>query len=317
MRARRGVDNDAPGYAATDVDGVIVDTVLTMSTMMLGDVAGTKRLVRRGIAGSERYRLPILRAQLRWMETSLAVWHGDFEVAMEHFRTAVKVHQMTELYVAGSDTVAMLGLATERQLLDAVIRANGLAAEGQSTLDWARSMAGAFSGNQMTVLLAAGVAMIARSDGDHELAERMITVWLSDDRPMVWTSLCQAVLLGHVVADLGLTRYAQHFIDYLAPYSAFVGALGQIGQVGTVGLALAKLHYLAGDDAAGDAALREATDVATRGDGLPSLLRCRLLAASRAVPGPERDRELDDIDSRATDLGLVDVVCATRAMRPR
>ncbi|HMS76255.1 BTAD domain-containing putative transcriptional regulator [Gordonia sp. (in: high G+C Gram-positive bacteria)] len=304
-------------YAATDVDDVIVDTVLTMSTMMLGDVAETERLVRRGIVGSERYRLPILRAQLRWMEASLAVWHGDFEVAMRHFRTAVKVHQMTELYVAGSDTVAMIGMATERHMLDSIIESDDFPASGQSTLDWARSMADQFSDNQITVLLAAGVAMVARSEGDHDLAERMVAIWLTDDRPMVWTSLCQAVLLAHVVADLELISYAQYFIDYLAPYSTGIGALGQIGCVGPVGLSLAKLHYLLGDDEAGDTALRDATDVAVRGAGRPSLLRCRLLAATRQPPSPQRDREIADIETEASNLGLLDVVKATGALRSR
>jgi hypothetical protein len=242
------------------------------------------------------------------METSLAVWHGDFEVAMEHFRTAVKVQQMTELYVAGSDTVAMIGLATERHLLDAVIETNELADKNVSTLDWARSIADEFSDDQMTVLLAAGVAMIADADGDHVLAERMITVWLSDERPMVWTSLCQAVLLAYVVADLRLPGYARYFIDYLTPYRGCIATLGQIGQVGTVGLALARLHYLVGEDEEGDAALREAHEVATRGSGAPSELRCRLLAVARTAPSARRTRDLDDIHNRATRLGLPDVI---------
>ncbi|MBD0024159.1 MULTISPECIES: BTAD domain-containing putative transcriptional regulator [Gordonia] len=308
IRAGMRPSSDETGYTATDVDDVIVDTVLTMSTMTLGDVAETERLVRRGIVGSERFRLPILRAQLRWMETSLAVWHGDFEVAMEHFRTAVKVQQMTELYVAGSDTVAMIGLATERHLLDAVIETNELADKNVSTLDWARSIADEFSDDQMTVLLAAGVAMIADADGDHVLAERMITVWLSDERPMVWTSLCQAVLLAYVVADLRLPGYARYFIDYLTPYRGCIATLGQIGQVGTVGLALARLHYLVGEDEEGDAALREAHEVATRGSGAPSELRCRLLAVARTAPSARRTRDLDDIHNRATRLGLPDVI---------
>lgn len=73
-----------------------------MATMTLGDIDTTEALVRRGIAGSERLRLPILRAQLRWMEMSLAAWHGDFSLARSHYETAVAVHEQTELYVAGS-----------------------------------------------------------------------------------------------------------------------------------------------------------------------------------------------------------------------
>ena len=66
--------------------------MLTQATMMRGEIDSTEQLTRRAIAGSERLQLPILRAQLRWMEASLAVWHGGFDLAKEHFRTAVAVH---------------------------------------------------------------------------------------------------------------------------------------------------------------------------------------------------------------------------------
>ncbi|MGC4932921.1 BTAD domain-containing putative transcriptional regulator [Gordonia sp. DT30] len=286
-------------HADHDIDEVIIDTALTMATMTLGDVAATESLVRGAIVGSERLRLPILRAQLRWMEASLAVWHGDFATAKAHFRTAVTVHQMTELYVAGTGTIALLALAAERGMLDEIADTGEL-----SPMEWARMMAADFTDDQVTILLAAGIAMIAGAEGDRDLAEQMIVSWLADDRPMIWTSLCQAVLLAHVVADLELDSYAPRFVEYLTPYRSYVATLGQLGCIGPVGYALARLCFLLGRDEDGQRALAEATRVSAAGDGVPSMLRCRLLAARRAASSAARDAELADIAAHAHRLGL-------------
>ena len=79
----------------------------------------------------------------------------------------------------------------------------------------------------------------------------------------------------------------------------------------------ARMAVIVGDDEAGDTALRDTTDVAVRGAGRPSLLRCRLLAATRQPPSPQRDREIADIETEARNLGLLDVVKATGALRSR
>ena len=138
---------------AAHVDEVIVDTALTMATMMRGDIGMTEELTRRAIAGSERLQLPILRAQLRWMEASLAVWHGGFDLAKEHFRTAVAVHEDTQLYVAGSGALAMMALATEQGVLGEFIDTGGLPPN-----EWARLIVEEFSDNGVMIMLAAGVA---------------------------------------------------------------------------------------------------------------------------------------------------------------
>ncbi|WHU48805.1 BTAD domain-containing putative transcriptional regulator [Gordonia sp. L191] len=291
------------------VDEVIIDTALTMATMTLGDVDGTAALVRTAIVGSERLRLPILRAQLRWMEASLAVWHGDFATATHHFRTAVTVHQMTELYVAGTGTIALLALAAERGMLD------DLADTGDRTpMEWARMIAADFTDDQVAILLAAGIAMIAGAEGDRELAEQMIVSWLADDRPMIWTSLCQAVLLAHVVVDLELVEHAARFADYLTPYRWCIATLGQLGCIGPVGLALARVCFLLGRVEEGEAALAAARELSEREGGVPSVLRCRLLAAQRSPRSARRDAELAEIAETASRLEVTQVEAAAREL---
>lgn len=291
------------------VDEVIIDTALTMATMTLGDVAGTAALVRTAIVGSERLRLPILRAQLRWMEASLAVWHGDFATAKHHFRTAVTVHQMTELYVAGTGTIALLALAAERGMLD------DLADTGDhSPMEWARMIAEDFTDDQVAILLAAGIAMIAGAEGDRDLAERMIVSWLADDRPMIWTSLCQAVLLAHVVADLELVEHAARFAEYLTPYRSCIATLGQLGCIGPVGLALARVCFLLGRVEEGEAALAAARDLSEREGGVPSVLRCRLLAAQRSPRSARRDAELAEIAEIAGRFEVTQVQASAREL---
>lgn len=284
------------------VDQVIADSVLTMALISLGDVEATEARLRRGIIGSERLKLPILRAQLRWMELTLAVWRGQFELATDHFQIAVTVHQQTELYVAGSGAIAMMALAAEQGLLDDAVDSGDV-----DPLTWARSMAAEFSDNDVAMLLSAGVAAIAGRVGDTELATTMVDVWLADERPMVWTSLAQAVLLGHVVADLELTRYAQRFIDYLMPFAHMVATVGQVGCVGPVGLAIAELLMLQGDAERAGTILDDVAVLAARAGGVPAAVRCRLLRALQLPAGHARQDELREVERAARRLGLVQV----------
>lgn len=294
-------------HADRDVDQVVVDTALSMSTMALGDVDTTETLVRRAIAGSERLRLPILRAQLRWMEMSMASWRGDFGLARQHFETAVAVHEQTQLYVAGSNWMAMMAMSCERGVLDELVDTEGL-----EPIVWARKVTEGSSDNQLAVTLAAGIANIAGAD--RGLARTMVSLWIDDERPMIWTSLCYAVLLAHVVAELEMAEYAPAFIDYLSPFEDYIATLGQVGCVGPVALALAELWYLTGDDRHGDAALATALDLARRGRGLPSILRCRLLAARRQPKSDERTSALAEVEFRARALGMVQLADETREL---
>lgn len=290
------------------VDRVIADSVLTMAAMAAGDVAATETHLRRGILGSERLKLPILRAQLRWMEVTLAVWRGEFDVAREHFRTAVTVHEETELYVAGSGAIAMMALATEQGLLDDVVDTGDV-----DPINWARAMTEDFGGNQVAMLLCSGVAVAAGRAGDRDLAATMIDIWLNDRRPMVWTSLAQAVLLAHVVADLEMNSYATRFIDQLMPFRSMIATVGQVGCVGPVGLALAELLLLTGRRTEAGPIVAEVAALAMRTGGAPTALRCRLLDVRLHPDVTGRDAELADIERAALDLGLNQV--ADRARR--
>ncbi|HNP58891.1 MAG TPA: BTAD domain-containing putative transcriptional regulator [Gordonia sp. (in: high G+C Gram-positive bacteria)] len=294
-------------YPDRDVDAVIVDTVLTQATMMRGEIDSTEQLTRRAIAGSERLQLPILRAQLRWMEASLAVWHGGFDLAKEHFRTAVAVHEDTQLYVAGSGALAMMALATEQGVLGEFIDTGGL-----PPTEWARLIVEEFTDNGVMIMLAAGVAAIAGAQGDRELAESMVAAWLNDGRAMVWTSLGNAVLLAGVVADLGLLEYASALRERLDPYRDRIAITGHVGCLGPVALHLAELDFLLGDGEQADELLAHALEIAQRGDGKPSILRCRLLAARMHPDAPGRDEELAQIEVQASELGVESVAQAAR-----
>lgn len=85
-----------------------------MAAMNLGDVAGARRHLQDGIADSAELKLPVLRAQLRWMEAVPAMWVGDFAEAERHHAIAAHVHEQTELYEAGSGLPAGATLLREK-----------------------------------------------------------------------------------------------------------------------------------------------------------------------------------------------------------
>ena len=85
-----------------------------MAAMNLGEVDAARAHLRAGIIGSEELQLPVLRAQLRWMEAVLAMWVGDFAEAARHHEIAAQVHEQTELYEAGSGMLATATLLRER-----------------------------------------------------------------------------------------------------------------------------------------------------------------------------------------------------------
>ncbi|MEZ5209730.1 BTAD domain-containing putative transcriptional regulator [Gordonia sp. (in: high G+C Gram-positive bacteria)] len=294
-------------HAEADLDRVIADSVVTMALMSIGDLAGTQAHLRRGIAGSERMRLPVLRAQLRWMETALANWRGDFALAREHFRTAVSVHFQTELYVSGS--AALAALATQRGVFDDIAD-QALGLNGNDPLEWARGMLAATPDNEVVVLLASGVASLAGSHGDAALVEEMARIFIDAPRPMVWTSLAQAVILGGLVADFALTELAPAFLDYLSPFAGRIATVGQVGCVGPVDVVLAGLHFLVGDEPAARAAVARARELCVAQDSPPGLLHCRLLEARHAPPSPERTAALTAIAADADAIGMVAVVDA-------
>lgn len=319
--AERAQESVALGIAIRELphtfsalDEVIVDSVLSMATMTLGDLDATERHLWRGIVGSERMRLPILRAQLRWMEAAVAVWHGQFDRARKHFETAYAVHQQTQLYVAGSGALAMMAMATQEGMFEQIVD-DVLGIDGNDRLQWVRSVMSGASGSSVATLLASGVANVAGVHGDADLAIDMIDAWLGEREPMMWTSLAQAVILAGVVVELELTDRAELFIDYLSRFTRCIATVGQVGCIGPVDLALAELYFLIGDDDAAIEALDRARELSETQASTPGVLRCRMAAASRAPAGARRDRELADISALAAAAGMSALASAATASR--
>ena len=201
----------------------------------------------------------------------------------------------------------MMALATEQGVLGEFIDTGGL-----PPTEWARLIVEEFTDNGVMIMLAAGVAAIAGAQGDRELAESMVAAWLNDGRAMVWTSLGNAVLLAGVVADLGLLEYASALRERLDPYRDRIAITGHVGCLGPVALHLAELDFLLGDGEQADELLAHALEIAQRGDGKPSILRCRLLAARMHPDAPGRDEELAQIEVQASELGVESVAQAAR-----
>ena len=248
-------------------DRVIAHSVATMAAMNLGDVDGAERHLRAGIEGSEELQLPVLRAQLRWMQAVLAVWRGDFAEAHRHHGIAAHVHEQTELYGAGS------GLMAEVSLL----RETG----GEIDPAWRELAATPETGGQSMVDLVTG-ALLSVSGGSEvaPAAEALLSGWLPRRRgPHVWTTLGNLVLLAHLAAECGLERFAAPLLDELTPFVDRIAVVGQIGVTGPVALATARLRMLSGDVEGTRADLARARALAERTGGAPSLVRCALLAA--------------------------------------
>jgi hypothetical protein len=257
-------------------DSVISSSVCTMAEMNLGDVDGAARRLALGIEGSEALQLPVLRAQLRWMEAVLAVWRGDFAEAERHHGIATHVHEQTELYGAGSGLMAAVSL----------VRETG----GPIDPQW-RSVAATpeTGGQDMVDLVKTALLTIADGPEVAAAAEALLADWLATRvRPHVWTTLGYLALLAHLAADGGLERYAGPLLEELAPFTDRIAVIGQIGVVGPVALATARPHLLAGDPATARVDLARATAMAERTAASPTLARCALLAAELTESGEQR-----------------------------
>ena len=212
-----------------DADTVFAHSARTMSRTLLGDLAGAEEHLRLGIAGSDLYRLPVIRVQLRWMEVGVTAWREGPDQAMAKHAAAAAAHARADLYEVGFTTMAMMMLRWQQ---------GRLADEPPYAYDL-----------EQHVWRAARAAQV----GDVEEAEHRVAARLAEPGPMVWASLGHIVVLAHVVADLGLTAYAEQLIELLTPRSGRLAIVGQGPILGPVDLALARLHDLTGD---ADTALR-------------------------------------------------------------
>jgi DNA-binding SARP family transcriptional activator len=263
-------------YGRARVDAAIGHSIASTAAFMRGDVAGAERHVRRGIAEAELQRLPVVRAQLRWMQAMLAEWHGDRAEADHQLALATEVHAQTELHgAAAAAELARLFVAWTRGTLPP-----------DTPLPVFEPVAWA--------------AALAFARGDHDTAAAEAARWIGAQGPLLWTTLSHAVLLGHVVADLDRADLATPYIALLTPFSGRIAVLGQGPPPGLIDLALARLHDLRGDEDRAAELLAAATRLAEETDGRPTAERCRRLAlrdssgADQPPPSPGRDNEVHE-----------------------
>ncbi|WP_460357315.1 BTAD domain-containing putative transcriptional regulator [Mycobacterium sp. ZZG] len=278
-------------------DAVIAHSVATMAAMNLGDVEGTRRHVQAGIAGSEELQLPVLRAQLRWMEAVLAVWQGDFAEAERHHAIAAHVHEQTELYEAGSGLLARATLLRERG--------------GPVDPSWTDLNARQAGGLGMVGVVRTGVLTLLT--GSQARAEALATLrqWARNtDRAHIWTTLGHHALLAHLAADHDLREFAEPLLAQLDPYRDRIAVIGQVGMAGPVALATARLRALRGNRAGALEDLAVARGIAERTAGVPALLRCRLLECELTDPSPGRAASAAALAAEAAEVGMAAVAAA-------
>ncbi|TFV57908.1 AAA family ATPase [Mycobacterium sp. PS03-16] len=284
-------------HSRSHEDAVIAHSVATMAAVNLADIGLAEEHLRAGIAGSEELQLPVLRAQLRWMEAVLAVWRGDFTEAERHHGIAADVHEQTELYEAGSGLVAAVSLLREKG--------------GPVAPDWPGLAAGPESGGQgMVGLVHTALLTIDSGAGARGHAMARLGEWSAGaERAHVWTTLGHTALLAHLACDYRLPEYAPALLAVLSPYRDRIAVIGQVGVAGPVALATARLHALLGDPDRALADLATAEDIATRTGGIPTLLRCRLLRCELA-PDPATARSLAGDALAAGMRGIADAAAA-------
>ncbi|WP_422748905.1 BTAD domain-containing putative transcriptional regulator [Mycobacterium sp. WMMD1722] len=283
-------------------DSVIAHAVATMAAVNLADIDLARRHLEAGIAGSEELQLPVLRAQLRWTEATLAVWRGDFAEADRHRNIAAHVHEQTELYGAGSGLVSEVSLLRERG--------------GPIDESWPGLQASPETGGQgMVGLMHTALLTVAGAPGGRTAADGRLREWLAGrDRAHVWTTLGHETLLAHVAADHGLSEYAEPLLAALCPFADRIAVIGQVGVAGPVALAIARLHALRADVAAALAAVTRAEDIAARSGAAPTLLRCRLLRCELAPADEDRRVAARALAEDARMLGMHGVAAAAQAL---
>ncbi|WP_234790986.1 BTAD domain-containing putative transcriptional regulator [Mycolicibacterium wolinskyi] len=278
------------GHTRSREDAVIAHSVATMAAMTLADVSLAEHHLRAGVEGSEELQLPVLRAQLRWMEAVLAMWHGDFTEAQRHHAIAAHVHEQTELYVAGSGLVAVVTLLREQG--------------GPIGPGWSGLQASSETGGQSMEALV-HTALLTIDTGSRVEAVARLDGWLADgNRAEVWTTLGHLTWLAHLAADHELTEYATPLLAALEPFIYCIAVIGQVGLAGPVSLATARLHALQGDRERALADLARAENIGRRHGGKPTLLRCALLACQLDEDGPARREAARTVARQGEALGM-------------
>lgn len=275
-------------------DAVVAHSVATMATMNLADIDATEAHLRAGIEGSEQLRLPVIRAQLRWMEAVLAVWRGDLAEAQRHHGIALAVHGQTELYGAGSGMIAGTALLRETgENIDVgALFVDDIDSGGEGMIDVAR-----------TALLTVQSGAAARAEAADVLSR-------GPGVTHIWTSLGFAALRAHVCADHRLVEFAPGLIAELEPFVDRIAMLGQVGIAGPVPLAIARLYALLGDTDRARELISLGEEMTSRNRGVPALLRLRLLRAE--LDGDPSTAEAVAVEAER--IGMAGVAAAARRL---
>ncbi len=271
------------------LDAVLAHNLLTLGLLTRGEVRAAEEHLRDGIAGSDAMRLPVSRVQLRWLEATLATWHGDLERAEQLARLAAELHRQTELYIMNVDGFSSLARFWERGDFAAMAAMNPV---DNPTMPFLQAVRQIVSGDAD-----AGVATLEQARA-HPPRE-------------VWTTLGERVLAAHVVADAGVLPAVAIMREVLEPFRPLMGTLGQTAQLGPVSLALARLEMLAGEPDRARVSLAAARRMVEEGDGRAMLLRCRMLAAR--LDGADAD-ELADLAAAAEAMGLARIAAHARRL---
>lgn len=283
-------------------DAVIAHSVATMAAMNLGDIAATRRHLQAGIVGSEELQLPVLRAQLRWMEAVLAMWTGDFAEAERHHAIAAHVHEQTELYEAGSGLLASASLLREKG--------------GPLDPSWNNLHASQETGGQGMVGVVR-TAMLTLATGPEARLDAAATLRAgvgNTDRGHIWTTLGHVALLAHLAADHQLSEFADALLTELDPFRDRIAVIGQVGLAGPVSLATARLHALRGDRTRALDDVAVARGIAERSGGVPTLLRCRLLECELSETSREQRDSARILAADASAVGMSAVVEAAESL---
>ena len=247
-------------HAQGPVDSVLAFAMLTMTRLSVGDIEGATRALSRGVTGADLLRLPIARAQLRWVDATLTQWHGDLDAAERKFAMAAEIHRSTQLYELGITDWARLAIAWDRGVLEEFRQLHDDG--GDEVATWAQ----------------AALRLVA---GD-PCADATLTALFDHPPRVIWTSVGHMTLLAHVVADRGAVTHAGRLAEALRPYADRIANVGQIGVFGPVGLSLARLHALLGEHGLARGHLDVAERLSRDGGGTRFVERCRQVRAELA-----------------------------------
>jgi DNA-binding SARP family transcriptional activator len=277
-------------HALSRTDEVLRHNVLTMARFNRGQMDAVAEDLREGVTGSDHLRLPVTRVQFRWVEATLAQWHGDLDRSERLIARARDLHLQTELY-SGDVTFrgAQLTLLWERGRVSSEPDAIEQSAEP-------------------LVFGALAAAELGELDRGRELVARRLAV----DLPEYWYTLGYMTLLGHAAADLTDVNGAAALLEWLAPNYEYIAEVGQTACTGPVALATGRLRALLGDvdGARGDLIVAERLARAAAGKG--ALLRARLAMALLDAPAPQRSLTLSALADEAELIGMAGVAATAR-----